>query len=651
MKMFLILPSFAKTIFQTRNIIFHSAKLSLKLNSMNSHSNFTHQLHQSSTQSKRFFQDHENQHAHGIVLSRANYVYPIDYKTQELSESEFKLFCDETNWASKSDEELVDSFKRLAVYCELQNINLSDARFDLIVDALCYRCFKFTDQHLENVLKYLGAFPETVTINDRNFVELWSALDDTCVERVTEWKTDKMLEIADLWYRLRLSKLIKFTFSMLRKIERRAKKLTPMELVQTMFHINLFRKRVIDMMKFEINFAESIDHLSIDEIGIVGMGFFKTQTKFVNLSLVTNIYKRTIAELKTISDITLVSILKNLRYSSHFEHTDIMYALLEAITPQISRLSLLSCLHIGLLGSDLQLYHQKSLESIVNKFLTVCSTARLKDMERMAFIIGLFDLKMDSNTQLELCKNILDEIPKRINEIMRHPRCLAACMHYLSLSGFSSNEIISNVLDPKFIEATYGKNMILCRDIFHLDAYTRINLRSSYEGNQLTLKQRKILAGIFQNSQIKYRKSATTRLSENITQKSKEVYNTTMSLFLLPHFERNDILLAFDRDSKSTISLSHLSSKIESHYGEILDAEFFLSEIDYTNVMLVPIVVGGWNNFIRGQDDRPTGLFKMKLDQLRLIGFNPIIISWFEWNSLSDDKKCKLLENKVNSIL
>lgn len=648
--MLLIVPNLSKTLFYTRSFILKCTKLRVTSNLINLTS--TKFIHQSSTHLRRFFQDHENQHAHDIVLKRSNYINSIEcIKELTLSDDKFRIICDEKNWTTKTDSELIESFKRLAIYCELQNIQLSDTRFDHIVDTICDRCFKFSDEQLEIVLQYLGAFPEGESINDRNFVELWSALDDTCVNRVTEWHTDKMLQIADLWYRLRLSKSIKFTFNMLRKIERRAKNLTPNELVQTMFHINLFRKRIVDMIKFEINFAQSIDHLSIDEIAIVGMGFFKTQTKIANLSLVTNIYKRTMMELKTISDITLVSILKILRYSSNFEHTDVQYALLEAITPQIPRLSLLSSLHIGLLGSDMQVFHQKSLEEIVNKFLAVSSTARLKDLERMAFIIGMYNFKMESNNHHKLCQNILDEVPKRMDEIVRHPRCLAACMHYLSLSGFSNNEIISNILDPKFIDATYGDNMFNCRDIFHLDAYTRINLRSSYEGHQLTLKRRKTLANIFQNSQLaQYRKSATTRLHEDIIHRCHEVFESPASAFLLPQYDRSDILVAFDRNTKSKISLSHLSSKITSHKGEVLDAEFFLSEIDHTNVMLVPFVVGGWNNFIRGQDNRPTGLFQLKLEQLRLIGFNPILIPWFEWTPLNNVEKCKLLQNKINIL-
>lgn len=617
-------------------------------------STFYKSFHVSPAKEKRVFQDLENQHAHNIILNRLNLVNRMESAINgHISDEEFNSICSESNWPNKNNAELTNSFKNLAIYCKSKEVVISDTRLDHIVDAVCYRCFNFSDDELENVLYYLGAFPETATINDRNFLELWSAFDDACVARLSNWDIDKLLEIADLWYRLHLSKTINFTFYMLRKIERKAKKLTPAQLVRVMFHINLFRKSVIDMMNFELNLSNSIENLNIDEIGIISMGFFKTQTKIVNKALISNIYHKTMMEVESINDITFVSVLKNLRYSSSLEHVDILYALLDRVAPHIEKYSLLTCIHIALLGSDMQICHQKTIEAIINKFLSVYTSARLKDLERISFIIGLYDFKMESNNEQVLCENIMKDIPNRVKEIMRHPRCLASCVHYLTQKGISSNEIISNILDPKFIATAYGRNMLSGREIYQLDAYTRINLHSKYDGHQLSLKQRKTIAGLIQNSTdpSMYKVSATSRLINDVANHCKDIYKSILPAFILPHYDRHDILLAFDMSSKTPISLTHLNSKVQSHYAEVLESNIFLNEIDHTNVRLISIVVGGWNNFVRGQNNRCTGHLKLKLEQLSLLGYYPVLISWFEWNPLAALEKNKFLQNKVNSRL
>lgn len=77
-----------------------------------------------------------------------------------------------------------------------------------------------------------------------------------------------------------------------------------------MFYLNLSRKATASMFDIEVRFIHYFDELSIDEIGVICIGFFKTETRIHNSKLLEKIYRRTIDSIDDIKGITLVNILK-----------------------------------------------------------------------------------------------------------------------------------------------------------------------------------------------------------------------------------------------------------------------------------------------------------------------------------------------------
>lgn len=240
------------------------------------------------------------------------------------------------------------------------------------------------------------------------------------------------------------------------KICRRVDRLTPKELVEAMFYLGICRKKGILMMEVETRFVEVFDSLDVNEIGIICLAFFKTESKIHTPGLLDLIYEKATKDVDQLQDITMVNIMKALRYSSDPKHAGRMPVLCEAIFPHIQKYNLLTCLHIALLGTNLQYYHQGLLEIIVKKFYENIGDTRLKDIERISFILGLFDFKTEGGVEKDLCRKIIEELRLRVKEIVDHPKCLAACAHYLSISGVYDVEIIKSVLNEQFIEFAYG---------------------------------------------------------------------------------------------------------------------------------------------------------------------------------------------------
>lgn len=236
------------------------------------------------------------------------------------------------------------------------------------------------------------------------------------------------------------------------------------------------------------------------------------------------------------------SLLQILRYSSGLNEIDILTKLLDKLTLEIPRLNLLSCLHISLLGSEMQCCHKKSLELIIVRFYNELSDARLKDMERICFIISLYDFETKSKLENLLFENIMKELKIRVNEIVQHPRAYMNCLHYLTLKGFADHELISSALDTKFLKLAYGRNLMLGQETFQLDTYTRINLNGQYSGNQLSdeklRKMGKILVHYIPEHNSGFSKSNADRITLEVKDTLELLSHYPVLIHGLPQFDR-----------------------------------------------------------------------------------------------------------------
>lgn len=125
---------------------------------------------------------------------------------------------------------------------------------------------------------------------------------------------------------------------------------------------------------------------------------------------------------------------------------------------------------------------------------------------------------------------------------------------------------------------------------------------------------------------------------------------------VLPHFERPDIILCFDEDGKPVTSdvISKFAAR-KTHTGVIYNKEFVLSQVPafsdkIDKLKMIAVVVGGWNFYLR-DTKKPTGVLRLKLEQLEMIGYIPVLIYYNEWNSASMQHKENLLTDKINAII
>lgn len=500
-----------------------------------------------STCFKKIFRETENETAYQVLKDlNINTIIKendIDRLLVKFDINVASNFLDK-NWHTVSIDDLMQGLFDVVSYCRKTEVQISDTKFDSIVDAITERRYEFTDNQLMDLLKSLMILPETPTKHTRNFWDIWLAIEEVNVDRMSDVNYPKRFLIADHYYRLNLGRTTHYTYRTLVHFGRHARTLPKDQLLHMIFLLNIMRKPLENMVDVEKNWIKLVDDMSIQENALMCMGFFKTQTRIKDPELVAKLYEKLRENLNTIESIPLVNCLKALRYSSRLNEQYIIMDLLDAIIPEIPRFSLLACIHIILLGSDIQQCHETSLTIVVKRFISELKSARIKDIERVCFVMGLYDFRTSEGIEKKLCEMVCDELQERVDEIAKYPKCLSMTLSYLALigNGYVTKDLLNICLNPDFLRLAYGKESYYYgREITFLDSYAEIHFEN-YQGHRLPKKVKDYLC----NSTIDYLpdRVKTKKLTKS-NQIVLEIYEACDEIFghcrmyqPLPHFQR-----------------------------------------------------------------------------------------------------------------
>lgn len=161
------------------------------------------------------------------------------------------------------------------------------------------------------ILEVLNAFTlSKAHTNSKSIVELRESLNNICVLRCADWSTQELLQACDIWYQIPLGR-VKFVQLACESLASQSNHLTPSQLIQTLFYVNWLRQPCQNMQRFEKSLLQHIDKLTVDELAIAAMGFYKSDTKIQSTTLVRKLYERLLAEeLQSVTDISLSCMLK-----------------------------------------------------------------------------------------------------------------------------------------------------------------------------------------------------------------------------------------------------------------------------------------------------------------------------------------------------
>ncbi|XP_017002344.2 FAST kinase domain-containing protein 5, mitochondrial [Drosophila takahashii] len=595
------------------------------------------QLCATSVWQARIFADRENQFAHGILMDSLKpyaILRPQEANWQDLAATEGFLRPSE---GEVTASDLYAQFLGLVRHCIRLELQISDERYDGFTRLYCEQLHRLSDEQLLGSLAALAELPAPESTKSRNYMELWNTLDIECCRRIDRWSSERLLLVSDAWYRLGLARIGEYVWLALKKLGRKLRKLPPEQLVHSMFLCNLLRRPVFEMFDFELNLARCVDEMSLSELGVMAMGFFKTQTPIRNPELLTQIYQRLGNELETVEDIPLVALLKVLRYSSKLPQVEQLKRLLDALESQVERVSLLTCLHMALLGCELQTCNDELVERILLRFERELESARLKDIERICLVMALFNISTSSKVETRLAARLPNLLRQRMEEILRHPRCYTNCLQFLTMRGVCDLELLGVALEPRLVQLAY-RSGLPGREYFHLDSFARLlGEQEKYQGPLLSERQRQQMGRLYtqyipeRNGRFKL--NSTDRILLEIREALSLIHRPVSFKHILPQYDRCDVVLCYDRREQKALPLN--AEACQDYSGEILTRRHLIGEARAADEQLatVAIVIAGWNNVIRDKE-RFTGQMEMKLRQLRQLGHQPVVIYWHEWREL-----------------
>ncbi|XP_059060054.1 uncharacterized protein LOC131853231 isoform X2 [Achroia grisella] len=505
----------------------------------------------------KMFLEHENKYAYEIMESKG-YTMSITKNNENInqytpiSENQFNELIQE-NWSLKTPEQLFDYFPKLASYCTRNGMCISNKIFDTFVDHFTDNIKFATDKQLVSLFYSACQWPETESIRTRNYIEIWAALDEECLNRMKEWSLDQLLSFISLFYMLNVTRYSDFSLKSLQKLATKSKQLTTSQLVQTLFFVGILRKPPFDMHFLEVCFDNTFSDYTIDDIAIISMGFFKSKTPLRSVDLVCKIIDKVIENAADIHEVSLAALLKIIRYSMKVVNHNKIYELLDVLQHQVPRLSHMCNVHIALLGSSTLTLHKSCLTTIAEKTVESMSETRLKDLERLVLTYGTFNWK----PEMERCflQAVVDELrkPERSSEINKHGRSFACTISFLGLLGIYPIDLMNKVLDPDFLKNTYGKYYVLYgREILTINNSAEIFYPNN-SMNRLNDKCCVLLAKKYTDyvpsDNYKKQYNVTERMFLDVMRILKESRggdDFVIGDHILPHHQRGDIIICND---------------------------------------------------------------------------------------------------------
>ncbi|KAF8797002.1 Gamma-glutamylaminecyclotransferase like protein [Argiope bruennichi] len=486
------------------------------------------------------FQERENEYAHNIMSNIDSYCnsvlkYPLTLKNGPLNSSSTEI----------SQVQELSDFSKVTEQAVLKDLSLEDEKFTQLIRDLVYKLPAISDEQLIQIIHYLCLWKPSPKSYSPNFKMLWNALDFECVQRINNWNLDRKLLVADYWFYLKLNRISQYNRTLISDLLRNLKLLSNSQVVQLMFCINLQRKVSQDQMGYiEEKLASVLKLITVEEIGIVCLGFFKTENKITDFNTIRLIIDRFNKALAEVNKVTVVAILKFLKKSLHLNSVDYYIPLLHKCIPYVPKWDVLAAVHLALLATECHVYHPLLLNTVTEKLADEIEIARIKDCTKLLQCLSHFNHFPESKFHKLFALEIFKK--SRQTEIEHHPEILPYAVLYYAYLGHYDHSIIRAVMAPKFRNYCKQINPQSANSFAEIDYCVGIEC-TDYSGPRLHKEELKVLnkrrgnmPGESQNN------NTLVRVMVEITDTLEEILNGKENILIrhiLPHIFSPDVIV------------------------------------------------------------------------------------------------------------
>ncbi|KAL3866907.1 hypothetical protein ACJMK2_044157 [Sinanodonta woodiana] len=449
------------------------------------------------------------------------------------------------------------------------------------------------------------------------------------------------------------------------KIEQNLSSLEPQELVLTSFYATFAGMLPSGMAS---NICDNLnlywDKFSLDEVGVICLGFFRVKVPYVSQSLLCKIADSLKKEIVKANSFPVSSIFKCLRLcfdkGFHSKNVYVFNALtdpgfISALTSRIPHLEIICIHHIFYFYQHGGWMPQILLDVVLNKVCTDrLSDFRMKELSTFLFLIC--SINSDDFRVKKFCSQAAKEImSRRKDETIQFPRAFLQCLLGLAQTGYYLPEMLhyffSNKIQDRIKDVL--EEIDFRFDLFNLDQSVRIEC-PSYSGNLLPSDLMKQC--LKKSSQIFYVGKPEAYTRNPVSERQKLVYNVVKGLgsfvdvkkfvivdYMLPHYSTSDVAICLDQ-KQNPVPVDQWKHWIRSPFNVRQNLEQYQCQI-------IVLALRSWRVFctMRMADGTLTYQVyshqKMKERQLRKLGYHVEEIFVAEYEAAED--KVEYLKKKI----
>ncbi|XP_076236576.1 FAST kinase domain-containing protein 5, mitochondrial [Calliopsis andreniformis] len=565
-------------------------------------------------------------------------IPPVKVKVDVTLDEIEKLY--NANWLIQPPQYILDALKKL-MYCHLNGTQFENELFNFILEACNDKLSEFDSAQIKKLMQCLIVLTDFLK-ESHIYLEFMKNLSNQCLKQFFSSNYAEMLLLVDAFYQLNVSPP-DYVWRALRKIGTKPHKLSSKQLIQFLFYSSLYNTPNLNMFEIQCSLEECLFEFTGNEIGILARGFFLNKTRISNQNLMKKIIKKVIKNVSNIDNIAIASIMKLIRYSNCYHCFNDVSDLIVALRTELPRLSIFALTHITHTMGAQQRYNKLLLDDICARVEKEMKLMRIKDIERTLYTLCTVTPYTEYH---DICNKLLNELissykTTRSIEIQDFRKSLPRVIVFLTYKNIYSRELIEYVFNPEFVIETYKYDIkLLSNEFLILNCSAKIEL-PDYKGPFLDDKLYSCSLKKFCSRSDTYMTNEGVKLQNEIVYICKEILRLNVYTdMILPHYYVNDIIFGFDEYNNS-ISVESILSKMPFGSIKRVDTE----DLKKIKWKVVYILIN--RHKVTGHDGY-IGAAYAKFRQLKTIGYAPIPISSFKWNSLStDDQKYNFLKEQI----
>ncbi|KAF7667658.1 hypothetical protein LDENG_00052200 [Lucifuga dentata] len=224
-----------------------------------------------------------------------------------------------------------------------------------------------------------------------------------------------------------------------------------------------------------------LQKLEPEEVGIVCLGFFKSQTS-ISEGAVTRIVDKAHSFVEEMSDFAMVNVLKFLRFSYLF-HRAWMEAMAQEVPRRAHKMGVKGLMHVVLACSALHYRNDSILLAVADRVPSVVPHCRSKDSCKLLWAFGTMGVLPVQSPNFY--PSLTESLRLRKAEFQRYPEHLLTGLLGLAFIAQFPKDLITLALSPDFVSlALKSTQLELKKDLFTLDGTVALEL-SQWTGPRL----------------------------------------------------------------------------------------------------------------------------------------------------------------------